>query len=882
MRIASKLSKHDENEDIGDDQDFWFWSGNIDITSSRSLSFMLNRNYAPFSPNSQHNRQDAADYIDCIFIKLDIMKVKATFFLSFIQMNSENYSYILRNDTSSYLIKYKQHVKLEDENEEGSLGMENTINKELLLLKETSRPFAWVYPNLKPELQIQFCHTTELLKPEKFIFNLDTIIETKDLVLQKASDENTNFHVKVRTVIHGPTRVLHFSEYNLFGSERSTPKITEGVMFASSTRRLSSMLVKRKKGRVVSLMTDKSMIIKNLEVNDENAQEEKTEKMVLMVLVNFGQVGISFIARNKEKGLVELMFIQILGLEFLLMEEQTFKTFQVRMKYFNIDNNSDYRSLIPVIFTPNEKNGILNSKNKVFFDIFVKYNHKSKEIIWFDSIRMEIMKAAIKLDEDFLNLFLQWIESLNNIIGGGLEEDGETMRKKAASATQLLFLPTSELQNRSFNYKTVNEAEILSLSHLKNACEIIEMFERKHKSPFAEWEWLEIPELNRYIYIKELILPPMDFLLSFSRRIQTMKSDSNFDMLTNALGKAFMNIDEAPIHLQGFKLNFIFDSKHGIIEKLTDHYKTSVVSTVLKVIGSINIIGNPVGLYNYIKSGFVELIERPRQGLVHGPLEAGLGAIIGAGCLLKQTFAGTFNSLHHITDSIATGLTILSFDDSFIEKRRRFKLKKPKNVIEGVDQGLRSIYSGFGEGITGLVSKPYRGAKNDGINGLFKGTVTGISGLILKPFTGICDATSKTAEGLKNTTVHFDDKPNEERVRFPRVFYEAEKYIKKYDIVDAQVMQILQEVKKGKYSENTFVEAFLIYRKKDSCFLIIFLENLLCYSANRKKFYWKVKMEEVMSIEKEEDEKNENSIVIKIFLKKINKKIGVNKKLIFL
>ncbi len=31
---------------------------------------------------------------------------------------------------------------------------------------------------------------------------------------------------------------------------------------------------------------------------------------------------------------------------------------------YYIDNNSDYRSLIPVIFTPNEKNGILNSKNK--------------------------------------------------------------------------------------------------------------------------------------------------------------------------------------------------------------------------------------------------------------------------------------------------------------------------------------------------------------------------------------------------------------------------------------------------------------------------------------------------------------------------------------
>ena len=399
-----------------------------------------------------------------------------------------------------------------------------------------------------------------------------------------------------------------------------------------------------------------------------------------------------------------------------------------------------------------------------------------------------------------------------------------------------------------------------------NSSEILAIFDENSLNPFSEWEWAEIPESNRYIYIKELILPPIDFFLSFSRRISIIKADSAF--FFDALGKAFTNIDEAPIHLQGFKLNYIFDTKTGIIEKLTDHYKTSIISTVLKVIGSINIIGNPIGLYNYIKSGFIELIDRPKAGLVHGPLEAGLGAIIGAGCLLKQTFAGTFNSLHHISGSLATGLTILSFDDSFIEKRRKFKLRKARNVLEGVDQGFRSIYSGFEEGVTGLVLKPYRGVRDEGVTGLFKGTVTGITGLILKPITGICDATSKTAEGLKNTTVHFDDKANQERVRFPRVFYEKEKYIRRYDGVDAEIMAILQESKKGKYAGNTFVDGFLIFRKKDCCFLIVTVEDVLCFSQRKRKFVWKVKTANVERIEKKEDERNSELSVVKIWFKK--------------
>ena len=476
---------------------------------------------------------------------------------------------------------------------------------------------------------------------------------------------------------------------------------------------------------------------------------------------------------------------------------------------------------------------------------------------------------TIKLDEDYLSLFLQWLEALNSILIG-LEEDGETLRKKPVSSIELLYLPRNEQCNRTLNLKLYKNNTWITLKNDTPTYEILARYDQYNKNPYADWEWLEIPESNRYIYIKELILPPIDFLLSFSRRIKTNKTDSPFifDMITSALGKAFTNIDEAPIHLQGFKLNFVFETKAGIIEKLTSHYTHSIISTVLKVIGSINIIGNPLGLYNYIRAGFIELIERPKAGLVHGPLEAGLGALIGAGCLLKQTFAGTFNSIHHISGSIATGLTILSFDDSFIEKRRKFKLKKPKNIIEGVDQGLRSIYSGIEEGVTGLVIKPYIGGKKEGIGGAVKGAVTGFSGLLLKPITGLCEATSKTAEGLKNTAVHFDDKANEERVRNPRVFYELEGYIKKYDEIDADARSLLQEVKKGIYRENTFVESFLINRKKDWCFLIVTVQDIMCWSQRRRKFHWRVGVNEILRVEKKRDEKNIEIIKVEIWLKR--------------
>lgn len=80
----------------------------------------------------------------------------------------------------------------------------------------------------------------------------------------------------------------------------------------------------------------------------------------------------------------------------------------------------------------------------------------------------------------------------------------------------------------------------------------------------------------------------------------------------------------------------------------------------------------------------------------------------------------------------------------------------------------------MGLGIAGLVTQPYEGAESGGVEGFFKGVSKGFVGLVVKPVVGVIDLASKTAEGVKNTANYFDDKPNELRVRIPRVFYGLE------------------------------------------------------------------------------------------------------------
>lgn len=61
----------------------------------------------------------------------------------------------------------------------------------------------------------------------------------------------------------------------------------------------------------------------------------------------------------------------------------------------------------------------------------------------------------------------------------------------------------------------------------------------------------------------------------------------------------------------------------------------------------------------------------------------------------------------------------------------------------------------------------------------------GLSGLVVKPIAGVLDASAKAAEGVVSTATHFDDKPNDSRIRYPRIFYEKSQYYQKYIPLDS-------------------------------------------------------------------------------------------------
>lgn len=137
-------------------------------------------------------------------------------------------------------------------------------------------------------------------------------------------------------------------------------------------------------------------------------------------------------------------------------------------------------------------------------------------------------------------------------------------------------------------------------------------------------------------------------------------------VLLNSMLSTIANLEDVKVKLIGLQLYNCSDTQEGIISKFEEHYKQNIMKelfTTLKIfnmIGHADFIGNPIGLFQNISTGVTDLWEKPKEGFVKGPLEAGKGLFEGASSLVKNTFTGTMNTFKVITGSLSSGIANLS------------------------------------------------------------------------------------------------------------------------------------------------------------------------------------------------------------------------------
>ena len=144
---------------------------------------------------------------------------------------------------------------------------------------------------------------------------------------------------------------------------------------------------------------------------------------------------------------------------------------------------------------------------------------------------------------------------------------------------------------------------------------------------------------------------------------------------------------------------------------------------------------------------------------------------------MRSVFSGVVGGgagfVSKITGAIGKGLAAATFDQKFQQKRREaIKWRANQdNLAVGMARNTKGLAEGFFGGITGVVTKPVDGAREDGVGGFFKGVGKGMVGLVTRPVGGAVDFASGTFDTVKRATEVNDEFVRTRTARWNRKLY---------------------------------------------------------------------------------------------------------------
>ena len=248
-------------------------------------------------------------------------------------------------------------------------------------------------------------------------------------------------------------------------------------------------------------------------------------------------------------------------------------------------------------------------------------------------------------------------------------------------------------------------------------------------------------------------------------------------------------MSDAPVRLPGKALYHVFERPSDIIQNIRKFYVTETLKQIYKIVGSLDLVGNPTMLISSVVSGVRDLVVTPSMTFWKSPTDpsrVGLSVAQGALSLLSHSSSGFFSVLAKIASRAGQGVAILSFDHDFIvwhrnkvvleatNLNRDWKRRGVQKVEQMISRPLVDIVHGIAGGISGVFISPVKGFQQKGSVGFIHGVAIGGVGLIAKPTVGIMDALTHFTSSIHDIakSVNVLDKRHQPaiRLRMPYTF----------------------------------------------------------------------------------------------------------------
>ena len=320
--------------------------------------------------------------------------------------------------------------------------------------------------------------------------------------------------------------------------------------------------------------------------------------------------------------------------------------------------------------------------------------------------------------------------------------------------------------------------------------------------------------------------------------------------IIGSLGSSLVKISDSPIKFNEKIIENIYMEINEISKILIKSFIKESIFQFYKILGSSDIIGNPVKLIEKIGTGFFEFVNEPRKGLLKGPTQFGKGLAKGVAGLLNGVVGGAFDSVSKISGTLynlVQGIT--GKDNELIIDEEN----EPSNILTGASKGLIDGFQELYNGFTGLVVSPIERNINSSLDPLkfMKDLGIGLVGFAVSPVNFVLKIGNSLAIGTKNTFNYFYNKNiKNKRFRFPRYIQENSP-LTIYDPDLSAAKEFLFKLLKIEEPIILHFSQFLCENKgyNDKIAYFLLTDDLILLLSNKYEIFLNINISEVKDIE---------------------------------
>ena len=276
-----------------------------------------------------------------------------------------------------------------------------------------------------------------------------------------------------------------------------------------------------------------------------------------------------------------------------------------------------------------------------------------------------------------------------------------------------------------------------------------------------------------FMFISSFKVSPVTIFFNYknfsNRFFNLLNLQSNF---INTLLDVFTN-NTTSIKIQ-FNSIILYDINvrfNALIYKLYDYYYYTFLRECIKLIFSVDLLGDPYHLISHLSQGISNFITLPILSIFNGPSDFIFYLLYGTKSLLSNIIGGLLDSLHKFTNSISKNILKLTNSEEYIKNRNKILIKEnylDENLINYLENNKKKrnynnnskgfnlvlIAKIFGNGMKygfrDLIAIPYKSYKKNGIIEIPIGVILGTLSLIVKPISATMDGISILSNSISH------------------------------------------------------------------------------------------------------------------------------------